>query len=147
MRKSKKGRPPYGKFIGIKVNRISGIALGSLVAASTLAPAIAADPFVPGDVPLCSSSIHRGAQNALDDYMNKLLLSKQAEDFDLQREFLRIRGQGLDTAGVEAAIRVKNITWNYKFKTASSDKIYELQKFALKKYKCLVELFYMPPTF
>ena len=123
---------------------VLSIQVSSAVIAST---AYAADPFQPVNIPICSSPIRRGAQIALDNHMTKLLLKKQESDYTLQEKYQQQRDAGLSTAGIETQMRMNEATWKFNFQRTAADKIDELQSFAYKKYKCLVDLYYTPPVF
>ena len=106
---------------------------------------VRSQPFIPDTTPRCSISITRGAQKALDAYLQDIETKQQSEKNDMYMQYLEIRGRGENTAGIEASMRIKEISNRYYLKTKSIEKIEEMQKYAAKKYKCLVEVMSIIP--
>lgn len=127
----------------LRLNVLGALALGTVVTATA---AGAQEPFTPVPVaPPCNASINRGAQQALDTYMAGIKEQQQSKKFELDRRYLQIRGSGNSTAGIELEQRLVEQRQRYDEKMAYIDKDAELKRFALKKYKCELLLFYAVP--
>ncbi len=106
----------------------------------------AQEPFRPVPVaPPCNSSINRGAQQALDELMAEVKEQQRSKQFELNTRLYKERGAGNSTAGLEMEQRLLGDTQRYEAKNALIKKETELKLFALKKYKCEVQLFYFVP--
>lgn len=105
----------------------------------------AADPFVPDNIPRCSTAINRGAQTALDNQINATKAEIDNNQFRKNMEYQKERDKGADPSVISAKMDMDRDTNRYQLRKAAIDKEYELKMFAAKKYKCLLEIFYFVP--
>ena len=111
-------------------------------AVATTGTARAQVPFKPVPVaPLCSASVNRGAQQALDAFMAKVKEQQYSEKSELVRKLYQERSTGNSTAGLETKLRLLEDTQHYGAQVAWDYKGEELMKYALKRYKCELQLF------
>lgn len=105
----------------------------------------AADPFVPDNIPRCSTSINRGAQTALDNHINATKTEIDSNQFRKVMAYQKERENGADPSVINAKMDMDRDTNTYQLRKSAIDKEYELKMFAAKKYKCLLEVFYFIP--
>ena len=108
-------------------------------------PALAV-PFVPDDAPRCDSSVNRGAQNALDLHMSKL----SNEEIGKYDEYTIEKIKNIQSENPDKMLDVKiwsrrsndeNERFIKRLNTLNA-KLDELRRYGVKKYKCLLVLFY-----
>ena len=112
-------------------------------------PALAV-PFVPDDAPRCDSSVNRGAQNALDLHMTKLSNEEIKEYHENFRTSHRERMNNIMNENPDKMLDAR--IWSSRSNDESArsikrmnalySKLDELRRYAVKKYKCLLVLFY-----
>ncbi len=112
-------------------------------------PALAV-PFVPDDAPRCDSSVNRGAQNALDLHMTKLSNKEIKEYYENFSTSHRESMENIMSENPDKMLSAK--TWNKRNVGESNRannristlfaKLNELQTYAIKRYRCLLVLFY-----
>ena len=112
-------------------------------------PALAV-PFVPDDAPRCDSSVNRGAQNALDLHMTKLSNEELKEYYENFRTSHRERMNNIMNENPDKMLDAR--IWSSRSNDESArsikrmnalySKLDELRRYAVKKYKCLLVLFY-----
>ena len=116
---------------------------------STGMPALAV-PFVSDDAPRCDSSVNRGAQNALDLHMTKLSNEEIKEYHENFRTSHRERMNNIMNENPDKMLDAR--IWSSRSNDESArsikrmnalySKLDELRRYAVKKYKCLLVLFY-----
>ena len=112
-------------------------------------PALAV-PFVPDDAPRCDSSVNRGAQNALDLHMTKLSNEELKEYYEnfftSHRETMEnIISENQDKMLSSKIWNKRNVEESNRANKRISTlfaKLNEIQTYAVKRYKCLLVLFY-----
>jgi len=112
-------------------------------------PALAV-PFLPDDAPRCDSSVNRGAQNALDLHMTKLSNEEIKEYHENFRTSHRERMNNIMNENPDKMLDAR--IWSSRSNDESArsikrmntlySKLDELRRYAVKKYKCLLVLFY-----
>jgi len=111
-----------------------------------LEQARAQDPFRPvPTAPICSKSINRGAQQALDAFMAEVKEQQRIKQHDLKQRIYKEDYAGNDTYGLELEKKILDIKQRHEAKNALAVKATEMWSFALKKYKCEVQIFYYVP--
>jgi hypothetical protein len=106
---------------------------------------IAAEPFMPNNAKVCSPEINRGAQETLNNYMSGLILKEKEKDSEIYKEIMIYKDAGASTAGADAKRELNKISGQSRLERSANDKIYEFKMFAAKKYKCLLNIFYVVP--
>jgi len=107
-------------------------------------------PFLPDDAPRCDSSVNRGAQNALDLHMTKLSNEEIKEYHENFRTSHRERMNNIMNENPDKMLDAR--IWSSRSNDESArsikrmntlySKLDELRRYAVKKYKCLLVLFY-----
>jgi len=103
-------------------------------------------PFVPDDAPRCNNSINRGAQSALDLHMTKLSNEEISRYDEYTMEKIRDVVSENPDKFLNARIWSKRYTDESERSTKRLNTLYskldELRRYAVKKYRCLLVLFY-----